>query len=77
MEGFTRLCYGMKRYQIKRDVQLWVNINAMRKYRDIMSELKKIVRFVPLVLFLADLFYLFLMYIVSLIMGRTVTIENF
>jgi len=49
----------------------------MRKYRDIISELKKIVRFVPLVLFLAGLFYLFLMYIVSVIMGRTVIIEHF
>jgi len=49
----------------------------MRNYRDKISELKKIIRFFPLVLFLVTLFYLFLMYIVSVILGRTVTIETF
>lgn len=49
----------------------------MRNYHDKLSELKKIIRFIPLVLFLVIFFYLFLMYIVSVIMGRTVTIENF
>lgn len=49
----------------------------MRNYRDKISELKKVIRFIPLVLFVVILFYLFLMYVVSVIMGRTVTIENF
>lgn len=49
----------------------------MKDFRDKISELKKIIRFIPLVFFLAALFYLFLMYIISVMMGRTVTIEHF